>query len=104
MPRHHFDPLARGHLPHWITVADMWGVTVESSAVAPGSDLRQVLAQAISRLGLAGWHPENDGRLGFLFVSRGPSRMLVNLTAVDPNRAPDTGHAYLAGPGVVCHQ
>lgn len=103
MPRHYFDPLARGRLPHWLTVANIWGTIVASNAVAEGRDLRDVMTEAIARFTTDGWQAECDGRHGFLFVNRGADRLLVNLTPVDPNTPLGSGHAYLAAPGVICH-
>ena len=96
MPRHRFDPLARGNLPHWLTMADMWGARVECDPVAPGADLHEVMAAAIANLTAEGWQAESDGRHGFLFVNRDGDRRLVNLTPVEPGAPLGVGHAYLA--------
>jgi len=77
-------PLANRRQPHWLTVRDMQGRVLDSTALEPGTDLYAVLARAMDRLAAAGWSIEDDGRFGSFFCNRDGVRRFVHVRPTDP--------------------
>jgi hypothetical protein len=92
MRRHRCDPLADTRRPHWLTVADLHRNLISCKALPAGADLREVLRAALTQCAAEGWHGENDGAYGFVFIVRGSERRLINLTPEDPSHCAGAGH------------
>jgi len=101
MRRHRCDPLADTGRPHWLTVSDMHRTLIGCEALPAGTDLREILRDALVQYAAEGWQAENDGAYGFAFIGRGSERRLVNIIPVDPFDCAGPGYAFLAGRGVI---
>jgi hypothetical protein len=101
MARHRHDPLAATSRPHWLTVSDMHRTAIACEAVPTGADLQEALRVALAQCATEGWQAEGDGAYGFVFVTRGTERRLLNLTPLDPAEGFGAGHAFLAGRGPI---
>jgi hypothetical protein len=77
-------PLSQRQLPHWLTVSDMHGGVLDSTALPPGTDLYAVLAREMDRLAAEGWSIEDDGRYGSFFCNRDGVRRFVHIRPTDP--------------------
>ena len=78
-------PLSDRRLPHWLTVSDMQGRVLDSTALAAGTDLYAALARAMDRLAAEGWSIEDDGRYGSFFCNRDGIRRFVHVRPTDPS-------------------
>ncbi len=100
MRRHPCDPLANTRQPHWLTVSDLHRNLITCEPLAAGANLRESLRTALTKCAAEGWQAENDGTYGFVFITKGAERRLINLTPADPANCAGSGHAFLAGRGV----
>jgi hypothetical protein len=82
--REHRKPLSDRRGPHWLTVSDMQGRLLDSTALEAGTDLYAALARAMDRLAAEGWTIEDDGRYGSFFCNRNGIRRFVHLRPTDP--------------------
>jgi hypothetical protein len=77
-------PLSNTRAPHWLSVSDMQGRVLDSTALAIGTDLYAELARAMDRLAAEGWNIEDDGRYGSFFCNRDGVRRFVHVRPTDP--------------------
>jgi hypothetical protein len=73
--------------PHWLAVyGPAMRQPLESTAIPVGTDLRDVMHDAIARRLAMGWTVECDGAYGLFFCNRGTARLEVRIQSVDPNQ------------------
>jgi hypothetical protein len=77
-------PLSNRRDPHWLAVSDMQGRVLDSSPLAPGTDLYAALARAMDRVAAEGWSIEDDSRYGSFFCHRDGVRRFVHVRPTDP--------------------
>jgi hypothetical protein len=83
------DPLARVCAPTWLVVRDRVNTVLESTKLAPGTDLRAVLTQARDGRIAAGWVADDIGpACGFFFAIRSGERVRVAVERAPPRNPP----------------
>lgn len=90
--RDRYDPLAVSSQPRWLVVWDMYFNLLESTALAPRTNLREVLQQTIQHWRAMGWTVESDARFGSFFCHCAGARRLLAVSPVNP------AHSIAAGP------
>jgi hypothetical protein len=90
--RSRFDSLATSDRPRWLVVKDMHGSVIDSTMIAAGADLHELMAAMIRTRKADGWTVENDGSYGFVFCHKAGVRRMVALVQVDPTQP--TAGAY----------
>jgi hypothetical protein len=79
------DPLAPVGAPTWLVVRDAVNAVIESSELAPKTDLRAALTAARGARVAAGWFADDIGpACGFFFASREGIRVRVAVEHVSP--------------------
>jgi len=101
--RSKYDPLALSRQPRWLVLRDMFHNVLDSTELAPGSDLRRAFATGLADLERQGW--ESEGASGaMVFVRRGSERRLLAIHEHDPQEPVPAGHGAPAGRCVTCEQ
>ena len=99
--RSKYDPLALSRQPRWLVLRDLFHNVLDSTELAPGTDLRRAFAAGLADLELQGW--KSEGASGaMVFVRRGAERRLLAIHESDPNEPLPQGHGVLAGRCVTC--
>jgi hypothetical protein len=79
------DPLAPVGAPTWIVVRDAVNTVIESTELAPETDLRVALTAAREARIAAGWTADDIGpACGFFFASRDGARVRVGIERAQP--------------------
>jgi hypothetical protein len=79
-----YNPLAPSPKPRWLVVWDMQFRLLDSTELAPCTDLAAVMAQTAQRWQQEGWTVESDARYGSFFCHRAGMRRLIAISAADP--------------------
>lgn len=99
--RSKYDPLAVSQQPRWLVLRDLFHNVLDSTELAPGTDLRQAFAAGLAELERSGW--QSEGASGaMVFVRRGGERRLFTMHEVDPQEPLPPGHGVLAGRCLTC--
>jgi hypothetical protein len=79
------DPLAPVGAPIWLVVRDAVNTVIESTELAPETDLRVALTAAREARIAAGWTADDIGpACGFFFASRDGARVRVAVESTAP--------------------
>ena len=101
--RSKYDPLARSSQPRWLVLRDLFHNVLDSTELAPGTDLRQAFARGLADLERDGW--QSEGASGaMVFVRRGAERRLLAVHEHDPQEPVPAGHGAPAGRCLTCEQ
>jgi hypothetical protein len=89
-----FRPLAPSIQPRWLIVWDMQFNVLDSTELAPFTDLEALLRETAAQWQRDGWTMESDSARGSLFCHRGAERRLLAISAADPHVATGGGPAW----------
>jgi hypothetical protein len=101
--RSKYDPLACSIRPRWLVLRDLFHNVLDSTELAPGTDLRRAFADGLTALERQGWLSEGASG-GMVFVRRGGERRLLAIHEHDPHEPVPAGHGAPAGRCVTCEQ
>ncbi len=82
--RDSYNPLARSARPSWLVVWDMQFNLLDSTELAPRTDLAAVIEASAAQWRERGWTVESGARFGSFFCNRAGERRLVAISAADP--------------------
>jgi hypothetical protein len=89
-----YNPLGKFSKPRWLIVWDMQFNVLDSTELAPYTDLAEVMRGAAQRRRDEGWCVESDARFGSFFCHRDGMRVLVAISAADPAAATGGGPSW----------
>jgi hypothetical protein len=89
-----YNPLSPSAKPRWLIVWDMQFNVLDSTELAPYTDLAEVMRQSAQRRCDEGWCVESDARFGSFFCHRAGVRVLIAISAVDPSLATGAGPSW----------
>jgi hypothetical protein len=92
--REPYNPLSKSPKPRWLIVWDMQFNVLDSTELAPYTDLAAVMHGAAQRRCDEGWCVESDARFGSFFCHRAGVRVLVAISAADPAQATGGGPSW----------
>ena len=92
--RDSYDPLARSPRPNWLVVWDMQFNVLDSTELAPQTDLAAVLQDTAGRWRDQGWTIESEARFGSFFCRRAGERRLISISAADPAQRSGGGPSW----------
>jgi hypothetical protein len=93
--RSQYDPLATSNHPRWLVLRDLFHNVLDTTELAPGTDLRRAFADGIASLERDGW--SSEGASGaMVFVQRGGERRFFAMYESDPQEPPPMGHGVLS--------
>jgi hypothetical protein len=92
--RDSYDPLKPSTRPCWLIVWDMQFNLLDSTELAPMTDLRQVMARTADEWREAGWTVESDARFGSFFCHRAGQRRLIAISPADPSQRTGGGPSW----------
>jgi len=101
--RSKYDPLACSIRPRWLVLRDLFHNVLDSTELAPGTDLRRAFADGLAALERQGWQSEGASG-GMVFVRRGGERRLLAVHEHDPQEPVPAGHGAPAGRCLTCEQ
>jgi hypothetical protein len=79
-----YNPLSKSPKPRWLIVWDMQFHVLDSTELAPYTDLAAVMHETAQRRQQEGWCIESDARFGSFFCHRAGVRLLIAVSAADP--------------------
>src|SRR5580658_8614257 len=82
--REPYNPLSPSPQPRWLIIWDMQFNVLDSTELAPYTDLADVMRSAAQRRRNEGWCVESDARFGSFFCHRDGVRVLIAISAADP--------------------
>jgi hypothetical protein len=88
------NPLAPSPKPRWLIVWDMQFNLLDSTELAPHTDLVAVMERTAQQRRDAGWCVESDARFGSFFCHRDGIRLLIAISAADPTLATGGGPSW----------
>jgi hypothetical protein len=92
--REPYNPLGTSPKPRWLIVWDMQFNVLDSTELAPYTDLAEVMQQAARLRREQGWSVESDARFGSFFCHREGSRVLIAISAADPSTPSGGGPSW----------
>lgn len=92
--RNPYNPLAPSPKPRWLIVWDMQFHLLDSTELAPYTDLAVVMAQTAQQWQQEGWTVESDARYGSFFCHRAGVRRLIAISAADPTQPTGGGPSW----------
>ena len=88
------NPLAASAKPRWLIVWDMHFNLLDSTELAPHTDLVAVMERVAQQRREAGWCVESDAKFGSFFCHRDGIRLLIAISAADPTLATGGGPSW----------
>jgi hypothetical protein len=89
-----YNPLSKSPKPRWLIVWDMQFHVLDSTELAPYTDLAAVMHETAQRRQQEGWCIESDARFGSFFCHRDGVRILIAISAADPTTATGAGPSW----------
>ena len=89
-----YKPLTPSPKPRWLIVWDMQFNLLDSTELAPYTDLVAVMDQTAIQWRERGWTVESDARFGSFFCRRAAERRLIAISPADPAIATGGGPSW----------
>jgi hypothetical protein len=99
--RSKYDPLATSGQTRWLVLRDMFHNVLDSTELAPGTDLRQAFADGLAALERDGWQSEGASG-GMVFIRRNGERRFLAIHETDPHEPVPLGHGSHFGRCATC--
>ena len=92
--REPYDPLAPSAKTRWLIVWDMQFNLLDSTELAPHTDLAALMRHTAQQWSESGWVVESDARYGSFFCHRAGERRLIAISAADPSQRTGGGPSW----------